>query len=54
MGARYTDEAYRFCSVSIDVQNMARDAAVNGDVTLLKRAMLYHALGGAAGDPEEV
>jgi alpha-galactosidase len=42
------------CMASINVQRMAKDAAVNGDVTLLKQAMLHDPLVGAVLDPEEI
>jgi len=42
------------CSVSINVQRMAKDAAVTGDVTLLKQAMLHDPLVGATCNPDEV
>lgn len=42
------------CRSSIDVQRMAKDAAVAGDVTLLKQAMLHDPLTAAVCDPEEV
>ncbi len=42
------------CLASINVQRMAKDAAVAGDVTLLKQAMLHDPLVAAVCDPEEV
>lgn len=42
------------CSVSVRVQQMAMEAAVRGDVTLLKQAMLHDPLVGAVCNPEEV
>jgi alpha-galactosidase len=42
------------CSASVRVQQMAMLAAVEGDVTLLKQAMLHDPLVGAVCDPEEV
>jgi alpha-galactosidase len=42
------------CSVSANVQRMGMEAAVHGDVTLLKQAMLHDPLVGAVCDPEEV
>jgi len=42
------------CSVSVRVQQMAMEAAVHGDVNLLKQAMLHDPLVGAVCDPEEV
>jgi len=42
------------CSVSVRVQEMAMEAAVHGDVTLLKQAMLHDPLVGAVCNPEEV
>jgi alpha-galactosidase len=42
------------CEASINVQRMAVEAAVHGDVTLLKQAMLHDPLVGAVCNPEEV
>ncbi|HLL88786.1 MAG TPA: alpha-glucosidase/alpha-galactosidase, partial [Tepidisphaeraceae bacterium] len=42
------------CSVSANVQRMGVEAAVRGDVTLLKQAMLHDPLVGAVCNPEEV
>ncbi len=42
------------CSASVRVQEMAVEAAVHGDVTLLKQAMLHDPLTGAVCDPEEI
>ena len=42
------------CSASVRVQEMGMEAAVHGDVTLLKQAMLHDPLVGAVCDPEEV
>jgi alpha-galactosidase len=42
------------CSASARVQEMAMEAAVHGDVTLLKQAMLHDPLTGAVCNPEEV
>ena len=42
------------CSASIRVQQMGMVAAVHGDVTLLKQAMLHDPLVGAVCDPEEI
>lgn len=42
------------CSASVWVQKMAMTAAVTGDVTLLKQAMLHDPLVAAVCDPEEV
>jgi alpha-galactosidase len=42
------------CAVSARVQEMGVEAAVRGDVTLLKQAMLHDPLVGAVCDPEEV
>jgi len=42
------------CSVSVRVQEMAVEAAVQGDVSLLKLAMLHDPLTGAVCEPEEV
>ncbi len=41
-------------SASINVQRMAVQAAVDGDVTLLKQAMLHDPLTAAVCDPEEI
>jgi alpha-galactosidase len=42
------------CSASVRVQQMGMEAAVHGDVNLLKQAMLHDPLTGAVCDPEEV
>ncbi len=42
------------CNVSVQVQRMAVEAAVHGDVNLLKQAMLHDALVGAVCNPPEV
>jgi alpha-galactosidase len=42
------------CAASIRVQEMGMEAAVQGDVTLLKQAMLHDPLVGAVCNPEEV
>jgi len=42
------------CSASIRVQQMGMEAAVHGDVLLLKQAMLHDPLVGAVCNPEEV
>jgi alpha-galactosidase len=42
------------CRASIDVQRMSVKAAVDGDVTLLKQAMLHDPLTAAVCNPEEV
>ncbi|MBE2178943.1 MAG: alpha-glucosidase/alpha-galactosidase [Chthoniobacterales bacterium] len=42
------------CSASVRVQEMGTEAAVRGDVTLLKQAMLHDPLTGAVCNPEEV
>jgi len=42
------------CQVSINVQRMAKDAALTGDILLLKQAMLHDPLVGAVCDPDEV
>ena len=42
------------CSASVNVQRMAKDAAVAGEVTLLKQAMLHDPLVAAVCNPEEV
>ncbi len=42
------------CSASVRVQEMGKEAAVRGDVTLLKQAMLHDPLVGAVCAPEEV
>lgn len=42
------------CSATVRVQQMSVEAAVRGDVTLLKQAMLHDPLVGAVCNPEEV
>lgn len=42
------------CVASVNVQRMSKDAAVTGDVTLLKQAMLHDPLVAAVCNPEEV
>ncbi len=42
------------CAASVHVQHMGMEAAVRGDVTLLKQAMLHDPLVGAVCNPEEV
>ena len=42
------------CSASARVQQMGMEAAVHGDITLLKQAMLHDPLTGAVCNPEEV
>jgi alpha-galactosidase len=42
------------CAISVRVQEMGMEAAVRGDVTLLKQAMLHDPLVGAVCNPEEV
>ncbi len=42
------------CAASVRVQEMGLEAAVRGDATLLKQAMLHDPLVGAVCDPEEV
>jgi alpha-galactosidase len=42
------------CSVSVRVQQMGMEAAVHGDVNLLKQSMLHDPLVGAVCNPEEV
>ncbi|MCY3021625.1 MAG: alpha-glucosidase/alpha-galactosidase [Planctomycetota bacterium] len=42
------------CAASVNVQRMAKEAAVRGDVTLLKQAMLHDPLTAAVCDPEEI
>ena len=42
------------CSASVRVQQMAMEAAVHGDVTLLKQAMLHDPLVAAVCNPEEI
>jgi Alpha-galactosidases/6-phospho-beta-glucosidases, family 4 of glycosyl hydrolases len=42
------------CSASVRVQEMGMEAAVHGDVTLLKQAMLHDPLTAAVCNPEEV
>src|SRR5690606_21137847 len=42
------------CSASVRVQEMAMEAAVQGDITLLKQAMLHDPLTAAVCNPEEI
>jgi alpha-galactosidase len=42
------------CSASVRVQEMAMEAAVHGDVTLLKQAMLHDPLVATVCNPEEI
>ncbi|BDI34471.1 alpha-galactosidase [Capsulimonas corticalis] len=42
------------CSASVRVQEMSVEAAVRGDVTLLKQAVLHDPLVGAVCNPEEI
>lgn len=42
------------CQASIDVQRMGMEAAVHGDLTLLKQAMIHDPLCGAVCTPEEL
>ena len=42
------------CSASVRVQEMGMEAAVHGDVTLLKQAMLHDPLTGAVANTEEI
>ena len=42
------------CLASVNVQRLAKEAAVRADVTLLKQAMLHDPLVGAVCDPEEI
>ena len=42
------------CSVSVNVQRMSILAAVNGNATLLKQAMLHDPLTGAVCNPAEI
>jgi len=42
------------CQASVNVQRMSKDAAVSGDVMLLKQAMLHDPLTGAVCSPEEI
>jgi alpha-galactosidase len=42
------------CNVSVSVQRMAVEAAVSGDIDLLRLAMLHDPLVGAVCDPDEV
>jgi len=42
------------CQASVQVQRMAVEAAVHGDVTLLKQAMLHDPLTAAVCDPPEI
>ncbi len=42
------------CNASISVQRLAVEAAVSGDATLLKQAMMMDPLTGAVGNPPEI
>src|SRR5205823_10384836 len=42
------------CAASVRVQEMGMEAAVHGDLTLLKQALLHDPLVGAVCNPEEV
>ncbi|MCX6960389.1 MAG: alpha-glucosidase/alpha-galactosidase [Verrucomicrobia bacterium] len=42
------------CSASVRVQEMGVEAALSGDITMLKQAMLHDPLTGAVCNPEEV
>jgi alpha-galactosidase len=42
------------CEASVNVQRMSVEAAVRGDATLLKQAMLHDPLAGAVCNPEEI
>jgi len=42
------------CNASVQVQRMAMEAAVHGDATLLKQAMLHDPLTGAVCNPPEI
>lgn len=42
------------CNVSVNVQRMAKEAAVHGDIALLKQAMLHDPLTAAVCNPEEI
>ena len=42
------------CNATVSVQRLSVHAAVSGDVTLLKQAMLHDPLTGAVCDPEEI
>jgi len=42
------------CNASVQVQHMAMEAAVHGNVTLLKQAMLHDPLTAAVCNPEEI
>ena len=48
------NEQHLACSASVSVQRRGMEAAVAGDVTLLKQAMLHDPLTGAVCDPEEI
>ena len=53
-GIELPQAAAATCAASVNVQRMAKDAAVAGDVTLLKQAVLHDPLTAAVCDPEEV
>lgn len=42
------------CNASISVQRLAVEAAIHGDIILLKQAMMMDPLTGAVCDPEEI
>ena len=42
------------CNATVSVQRLSVHAAISGDVTLLKQAMLHDPLTGAVCDPEEI
>lgn len=53
-GITLPDACAATCNVSVSVQRMAMKAAISGDVTLLKQAVLHDPLVGAICTPEEV
>ncbi len=53
-GLELPQPAAATCAASVNVQRMAKDAAVSGDVTLLKQAVLHDPLTAAVCEPEEI
>ena len=53
-GITLPDACHATCSASVNVQRMAVKAAVTGDLTLLKQAVLHDPLVGAICTPDEV
>ncbi len=53
-GLKLSQACAATCIASVNVQRMAKDAAVSGDVTLLKQAVLHDPLSAAVCEPEEI